>query len=333
MNNNTTVSFTSQRFSKSVPFSKTDELLLPVHTADEILTTEWPEPIWAVPGILPVGLGILAGAPKVGKSWLALQIAQAVAAGGVVLGQKVEQGPVFYLALEDSGRRLKDRMNKQSWPLGLDVDYFTIGDFLENVGYLNSGGWDRLARQIYLRHYRLVVVDTLSRAITGDQNDVAVMTIGLTPIQEIAHKCNCAILFNDHHKKLKGEALDVITDILGSTAKGAIADTILGLYRERGKSSAKLSIIGREVEETCLEVYMDRETGCWQLNTANDYVLAHHSDLLEVLRKLKGRAGSSEIAKAVDRNRGTVHKQMSQLEGLDKVKKEGKEWVLLDHKR
>ena len=44
-------------------------------SADEILTTEWPEPVWAVPGILPVGLGILGGPPKMGKSWLALQIA------------------------------------------------------------------------------------------------------------------------------------------------------------------------------------------------------------------------------------------------------------------
>jgi len=330
MNNNTTVSFTSQRFSKSVPFSKTDELLLPVQTADEILTTEWPEPVWAVPGILPVGLAILAGNPKVGKSFLALQIAQAVASGGVVLGQKVEQGPVLYLALEDSARRLKVRMKKQSWPSGLEVEFITIGDFLEKVGYLNSSGWDLLARQIYLRHYQLVVVDTLSRAITGDQNDVAVMTKGLTPIQEIAHECNCAILFIDHHKKVKGESMDAISDILGSTAKGAIADTILGLYRERGKPGAKLSIIGREVEEICLEVHMDQATWCWQLNTANDYVLAHYSDLLEVLKKLGGRARTCELAKAVDRNRGTVHKQMCQLEGLGKVKKEGKEWVLLE---
>jgi len=329
MNNNTTAPLTSQRFSMSGPSSNTDELLLPVHTADEILTTEWPEPVWAVPGILPVGLAILAGAPKVGKSWLALQIAQAVAAGGVVLGQKVEQGPVLYLALEDSARSLKYRMKKQSWPLGLDVEFTIMGDFLGKVGFLNSGGGDRLARQIFLRHYRLVVVDTLSRAITGDQNDVAVMTICLTPIQEIAHECNCTILLNDHHKKVKGEAMDAISDILGSTAKGAIADTILGLYRERGKPCAKLSIIGREVEETCLEIYLDRVTGCWQLNTANDNNQEQKPELLEALEKHKGRAGASEIGKDLDRNRGTVYKQFSQLEALGKVKKDGKEWVLL----
>lgn len=37
---------------------------------------------WAVPGILPEGVCILAGKPKVGKSWLALDLALSVGAGG-----------------------------------------------------------------------------------------------------------------------------------------------------------------------------------------------------------------------------------------------------------
>ncbi len=73
--------------------------------------TEWPEPTWAVPGLLPAGLCIFAGKQKAGKSWLALQIAQAVATGGHVLGQQIERGPILYLALEDIPRRLQDRMN------------------------------------------------------------------------------------------------------------------------------------------------------------------------------------------------------------------------------
>ena len=87
-------------------------------SADEILTTDWPEPVWAIPAILPVGLSVLAGPPKVGKSWLALQFAQAVASGGMALGFPVEFGRVLYLALEDPSRRLKERMVKQNWPVG-----------------------------------------------------------------------------------------------------------------------------------------------------------------------------------------------------------------------
>jgi replicative DNA helicase len=59
---------------------------LKVLTADELLSGGWPEPVWAIPSLLPVGPTILAGKPKIGKSFLCLQIAQAVAAGGTVLG-------------------------------------------------------------------------------------------------------------------------------------------------------------------------------------------------------------------------------------------------------
>jgi hypothetical protein len=45
------------------------------YTARELLGTKFPEPRWIVPDILPEGLTPLAGRPKVGKSWLALQIA------------------------------------------------------------------------------------------------------------------------------------------------------------------------------------------------------------------------------------------------------------------
>ena len=67
------------------------------------------EPAWVVPGIIPEGCCILAGRPKIGKSFLVLEIALAVAAGTQVLGVDVEQRPVLYLALEDNERRLQRR--------------------------------------------------------------------------------------------------------------------------------------------------------------------------------------------------------------------------------
>jgi len=258
-------------------------------TADNILSTDWPETVWAVPGLLPVGLTILAGAPKVGKSWLALQFAQAVAAGGVVFGLRVEAGPVLYLALEDPPRRLQERMKKQNWPLGLDADFMTVGSFINKIGDLRNGGGERLARQIERRGYRLVAVDTLSRAVAGDQNDVAEMTAWLTPIQEIAHVKNCSIILIDHHRKSGGFYQDAIADILGSTGKGAMADTAIGLYRERGKIGAKLVITGREVIERTLDLRMDWFTGCWQLDSSEEGLTDRVFDarIIKTLKPLK----------------------------------------------
>lgn len=194
-----------------------DAPILSLLTADTILTTEWPEPVWAIPGLLPVGLTILAGRAKLGKSWLALQIAQAVAAGGHALDESVEKGPVLYLALEDNPIRLKTRMKKQGWPAGLDADFMVMGQFVQQIDDLRDGGGERLATQIERAGYRLVVIDTLSRSCYGDQNDVEQMTRALTPIQAMAHAQNCAVLMIDHHRKGFGANPDAVGDILGST--------------------------------------------------------------------------------------------------------------------
>ena len=303
-----------------------DPKLLPVQSADSILTTIWPEPTWAVPGILPVGLGILAGAPKVGKSWLALQIALAVAAGGVVLGKNVEPGLILYLALEDPEGRLQDRMNKQLWPKGLKAEFVTIGKLFDHVKVTGLTVGNLLAYQIDHSLYRLVVIDTLSRAIKGNQKEVDEMTEALSPIQESAHKNNCAILLIDHHRKNMSESQDAIADILGSTAKGAMADTTLGLYRERNKSGARLSITGRDVEERNIEVAFDKVTWCWQLNEKG--LTEQQNEIIDVLNKAKKPLGPTQIANELERDRGTVYKQLVKIEQDGLVKKEGEQWTL-----
>jgi len=50
--------------------------------ADALVAKQFREPRWAVPDLVPEGLGLLAGKPKTGKSWLALDLGIAVAAGG-----------------------------------------------------------------------------------------------------------------------------------------------------------------------------------------------------------------------------------------------------------
>ena len=85
-------------------------------TAGELLRAQFPDPVFAVPNLVPAGLTNLAGRPKIGKSWLGLQMAIAASTGGMVLGQQVDKRPVLYLALEDSERRLHDRLKLQGCP-------------------------------------------------------------------------------------------------------------------------------------------------------------------------------------------------------------------------
>src|SRR5215470_11707117 len=72
-------------------------------TAADLVAREFKEPKWAVPQIVAEGLTILAGKPKTGKSWLALDFAVAMAGGYDALGNiRCPQGDVLLLALEDN---------------------------------------------------------------------------------------------------------------------------------------------------------------------------------------------------------------------------------------
>jgi hypothetical protein len=84
-------------------------------TAAEIMSWDYPPIRFVVPGYIAEGLTILAGTPKIGKSWLVLDLAVAISTGGKAFGSiKVEEGDVLYLALEDNKRRLKKRLLKLS---------------------------------------------------------------------------------------------------------------------------------------------------------------------------------------------------------------------------
>jgi hypothetical protein len=113
----------------------------------DILTASLSEPVWIIPDLLPVGLCLFAGAPKLGKSWLALQAARAVAGGGVFLGRKIEQGNVICFALEDSVRRLQCRMQRQGWTeeQAACVDFVLAGGYADKIGDLCGDGSDRLS--------------------------------------------------------------------------------------------------------------------------------------------------------------------------------------------
>ncbi len=107
------------RYEKGEP-QKDKKKVKPVTISLAELDNQDLEPVrWVVPGLLPVGLALLAGKPKSGKSWAALSLVLSVGTGGNTFGQyPSEPGEVLGLFLEDSLHRIKERQRKQ---LGADI--------------------------------------------------------------------------------------------------------------------------------------------------------------------------------------------------------------------
>ena len=234
-----------------------DPYLSGIFTAAALLGMVLPELVWAVKGLLAMGLAILAGGPKLGKSWLVTLICLGVGRGGLVLGHfTAEQGKVLYLALEDSRRRLQDRIRALCQ---LEPD---LTEGLENVDFqttwprVDEGGLEKLEAYILENMpngLRLVVLDTLAKIGPKSKpkglNAYEADSLAMGQIKAIADKYSICILVVTHMSKGRSSSnRDPFEAITGSSGQFGTADTALLLTRTRGAETAKLITTGRDID-------------------------------------------------------------------------------------
>jgi len=265
----------------------------------ELLDADFPEPTWIVPELIPIGLISLAGRPKIGKSWMALQLAIAVASGGYFLGKTVDQAEVLYLAFEDPGRRLKSRVKQ----IGVKRDAPIT--FMTEYRPLDGDGLNDLYIQVASGRYKLVVVDTFGRSLTAGKleiKDYSDNVAVLSPLQKMAQKHAVAILLVDHHSKINGD--NPITDLIGSIGKSATFDCVIGIYREQGKQGAKLMIVGRDQDDVDLAIEFDPVTGCWQ--SLGDTRSVYRTSVLDAIKQIV-KQGDLATTKSITDHMGNTY--------------------------
>jgi predicted transcriptional regulator len=236
---------------------------------------EFPAPKWAVPGVLAEGLNLLVGPPKLGKSWLALNVAVAIAAGGKALGTiDVDQGDVLYLALEDTGRRLQSRLRAilGEGPAPERLTLTTACETLYKGGQARICGWLDGHPDA-----RLVIVDVFTkvRGHTDDKsNRYESDYLAVSALKTIADEYGIAMLLIHHTRK--AESTDFVDAVSGTAGIAGAADAVLLLTRSRGSASGLLKITGRDVEEADHALAFDSATGTWKLlaGIASDWTLA-----------------------------------------------------------
>jgi hypothetical protein len=288
-------------------------------SAADLVEKTFPEPRWAVPSILPEGASLLVGAPKKGKSWLLLSLGIAIASGGFALGKiPVECGDVLLLCLEDSERRLQERLVRildgEPAPERLHV--------VTEWPRLDEGGAEAL--DAWLMDHpetRLVGIDVLARLRppSREKNDLYQRDYETgAAFKRVADKHGVPLVVVHHSRKAAAD--DPLDLISGTTGLAAAVDTALILMRAKGEADANLYVRGRDVLEADHALSFDPVTCQWSLlGDAQAYQLTPgRAEVLRLVRE-HGPSGPKEIAEALGVNRGAMRALLMRMKNAGEI--------------
>lgn len=210
---------------------------------------------FCVDGMISTGLFILAGALKVGKSWLALDVALSIAKGEQLLGRETKRGTALYLCLEDSYNRIQNRLfeltSEPSENLHFAIMAGTLGGVLEKqIENFKSQHTD----------LKIIIIDTLQKIRSGDESSYASDYKELSILKNLADKLRIAILLVHHTRKCRDN--DPFNMISGTTGiSGCVDGSMVMIERQRGSGEVVLHCVGRDIEN--LELHLKRNGARW----------------------------------------------------------------------
>jgi hypothetical protein len=274
-----------------------------------------------VDGLLYEGLTILAGRPKSGKSWLALQLALGVIQESSFAGLRVhEGGKVLYLALEESMRRTHRRLHQ----LTAESDFLADLALLYQIPPLMNGGLEELEKHLSENAgIRVVIVDTylaLLQDATGKKNVVQEDYNSVNCLCQLAQKYHIALVLVHHTRKAAGNAVD---SLLGTTGITAACDCIMTLERAGDSPDAVLRVTGREVEQQTLALRFNQDEADFGWRFSGSAESGEHvrterkmSPQREEILKLLATEGPMEpwqVAEKLGKNASTVRRLLQEM--------------------
>ncbi len=250
--------------------------------ANELMDMEFQPTGWLIEKLLGKGVYILAGASKIGKSWLVLWLADRVSKGEPVWDFKTQQSGVLYVSLEDTAQRIQRRLSEVT---GGEADGVWIATEAELLG---SGFEQQLANFLAVHPgVGFVIIDTLQRIrqMRSEKYSYAGDYEVMTALKAIADRFNITILVVHHTRKEESE--DAFNMISGTNGLMGCADGAMVLQKQsRLSRSATLDVTGREVADLQLRLEFD-DSKHWQFIEYGREELRDDADrLLEAVQQL-----------------------------------------------
>lgn len=212
------------------------------YSIPELTDDDRKPPEFIVSDMIPCGLTFISGAPKIRKSFFALQMAAAVATGSKFLGHDTTQCDVCYLDLEGSKSRVSSRASRMTVQVPRNV-------FITNTieDRLADGLTDKL-RELHRQrpNIRLIIIDTFSRSRgnfrAGGANAYDADVALLEPVQRMALEESIAVVFVHHDRKGAAFASDSFERLSGTMGISGSADSVLNLVAEGKRFDGKATL-------------------------------------------------------------------------------------------
>jgi hypothetical protein len=301
-------------------------------TAAALQRMIFPPVSFVLPGLIAEGLTILAGRPKLGKSWLALDVCLGVATGHSILGAIMPvAGDVLYCALEDNRRRLHGRINKllrAEAPERLMLT--TSWRKLDDGGAGDISEWcDSVPEP------RLIVLDTLAavrpRKSGADSSLYETDYHALESLRALANERGLAVMVLHHTRKMDAE--DPIDTISGSLGLAGCADSVLVM--SRSSQGTTLYVRGRDVEEMEFAISFSPETCQWTLlgNATEVQRSDSRRQVLAALTSSEDPLSPDQIATTTGLKRNNVDQLLSRMVEAGEVTRVGRgKYVYSNHR-
>jgi len=200
-----------------------------------LMDKEYGDNPYLVDHLIPeYGITCIAGKPKSGKSFIALQLAKNIAEGSPAFGHfETKQANVLLIAKEDHERLLKDRLEKFRTPKELPIIISTDQSvFMDTEIYLNT-----IITFCHEKNISVVIADSFRRFLKGDENS----SQDVTKLHSFFKKLNDAfisVIFIHHHRKGLGENTEALR---GSSDIHAMVDSLLTITRGEVEKAIEVS--------------------------------------------------------------------------------------------
>ncbi|MBQ6272691.1 MAG: AAA family ATPase [Oscillospiraceae bacterium] len=217
-----------------------------------------------VPELIVQGLTIIGSPPKYGKSWMVLDLCLSVSTGTPFLGFPTRSCGCLYLALEDSERRLKNRLGKLLDGGQAPENFY----FATSASSTDTGLFEELNRfRVDHPDVGLIVIDTLQKvrgSSYGRDGSYAADYREMGELKSFADRENLAVVVVHHLRKMSDDA-DPFNRISGTAAVSGAADSMVVLTREkRGADTTTLTATGRDIDSVSLELSFDTDSCRWR---------------------------------------------------------------------